>query len=53
MVQFDDGAWYCPSHGLLIAARTLVALYQVEGDADKVEATESGVGRLDPAPRQP
>jgi hypothetical protein len=34
MVQFDDGAWYCPCHGLLVTGKALVALYQVEGDAD-------------------
>jgi hypothetical protein len=34
MVRFPAGEWYCPSHGLLLAARDLVALYRVEGDAD-------------------
>ena len=34
MVQFDDGPWYCPSHALLLVAKTLVLLYRVEGDAD-------------------
>ena len=34
MVEFDGGAWYCPRHGLLLPATTLVALYRVEGDAD-------------------
>ncbi len=34
MVQFPAGEWYCPSHGLLLAARDLVSLYRVEGDAD-------------------
>ncbi len=34
MVQFGFGAWYCPAHGLLIAAKDLVALYRVEGEAD-------------------
>ncbi len=36
MVQFDDGAWCCPRHGLLVTAKALVALYQVgvEGDVD-------------------
>ena len=33
-VQFPAGGWYCPSHGLLLAARDLVSLYRVEGDAD-------------------
>ncbi len=34
MVQSDSGAWYCRRHGLLVATKTLVALYKVEGDAD-------------------
>lgn len=34
MVRFDDGAWYCPNHALLVTAKTLVTLYRVEGDAD-------------------
>jgi hypothetical protein len=34
MVQFGFGAWYCPEHGLLIAAKDPVALYRVEGEAD-------------------
>ncbi len=34
MVRFPAGEWYCASHGLLLAARDLVALYRVEGDAD-------------------
>jgi len=34
MVQLDSGAGYCPRHGLLVATKTLVALYKVEGDAD-------------------
>ncbi len=34
MVQFPAGEWYCASHGLLLAARDLVALYRVESDAD-------------------
>jgi len=34
MVQFPAGEWSCPSHGLLLAARDLVSLYRVEGDAD-------------------
>lgn len=34
MVQFPTGEWYCLSHGLLLAARELVSLYRVEGDAD-------------------
>lgn len=34
MVRFDDGAWYCPRHGLLLTAKTLLALHQVEGDVD-------------------
>ncbi|SRR5258708_30736863 len=34
MAQFPAGEWYCPGHGLLLAARDLVTLYRVEGDAD-------------------
>jgi hypothetical protein len=34
MVQADDGSWFCPRHGLLVTVKALVALYQVEGDAD-------------------
>jgi len=34
MVQFPTGEWYCPLHGLLLAARDLVSIYRVEGDAD-------------------
>jgi len=34
MFHCDDGTWYCPGDGLVVAARTLVALYRVEGDAD-------------------
>ena len=32
MVQLADGKWHCPSHGLLLAARHLVALYRAEMD---------------------
>jgi hypothetical protein len=34
MFRYDDGAWYCPRHGLVVASRALVALYRVEGEAD-------------------
>lgn len=34
MMQFPAGEWYCPSHGLLLAARELVSRYRAEGDAD-------------------
>ena len=34
MVQFAHGPRYCPSHELLLVAKTLVLLYRVEGDAD-------------------
>lgn len=34
MVQFRDGPWYCPSHALLLLAKTLVLLCRVEGDAE-------------------
>lgn len=34
MAQFDDRPWYCPSHALLLVAKTLVLLYRVGGKAD-------------------
>lgn len=34
MVQCDEGAWYCPPHGLVATAQELVALYLVPGVAD-------------------
>jgi hypothetical protein len=34
MIRSLSGAWYCPEHALLLAARDLVARYRVEGDAD-------------------
>jgi hypothetical protein len=34
MFRYDDGTWYCPRHGLVVAARALVAVYRAEGDAD-------------------
>jgi hypothetical protein len=40
MVQLDDGAWYCPPHGLLVTAKTLVALYRADGDANWTHISE-------------
>ncbi len=40
MVQFPSGEWFCPPHGLLTITRTLVSLYQVEGDADWTAISE-------------
>lgn len=40
MVHTPSGAWHCPRHGLLIAARDLVALYQREGEADWTAISE-------------
>jgi hypothetical protein len=40
MVQFAGGEWYCPSHGLLLAAKDLVLLYRVEGEADWTRISE-------------
>ncbi len=40
MVQFAGGEWYCPSHGLLLAAKDLVTLYRVEGEADWTAISE-------------
>ena len=34
MVQLAGSEWHCPGHGLLLAARHLVALYRAESDAD-------------------
>ena len=34
MAQFGSGAWYCPEHGLLLAAKDLVSHYRVTGEAD-------------------
>jgi len=34
MVQLVGGEWYCPNHGLLLAAKELVSLYGAEDDAD-------------------
>jgi hypothetical protein len=40
MVQFAGGEWYCPDHGLLLAAKDLVSLYRAEGDADWTAISE-------------
>jgi len=40
MVQLDDGTWYCPQHGLLSAAKMLVALYRGDGEADWTRISE-------------
>jgi hypothetical protein len=40
MVQFAGGKWYCPDHGLLLAAKDLVSLYRAEGDADWTAISE-------------
>ena len=40
MVQLAGGEWYCPSHGLLLAAKDLVLLYRVEGPADWTAISE-------------
>ena len=40
MVQLAGGEWHCPSHGLLLAARHLVALYRAERDADWTAISE-------------
>jgi hypothetical protein len=34
MVQRDEGAWYCPPHGLVAVVEELIALYRVPGVAD-------------------
>jgi hypothetical protein len=40
MVQAPSGVWHCPRHGLLIAAKDLVALYPHEGEADWTAISE-------------
>jgi hypothetical protein len=40
MVRVATGAWFCPSHALLLAARDLVALYRADGDADWTAISE-------------
>ncbi len=40
MVEFDAGEWFCPGHGLLLAAKDLVLLYRVEGEADWTAISE-------------
>jgi hypothetical protein len=39
MIQFPSGAWYCPSHALLTAARELVSLHRI-GPADQSAMSE-------------
>lgn len=34
MVKFASGEWYCPNHGILLAAKDLVSLYGADDDAD-------------------
>jgi hypothetical protein len=34
MIQLPRGEWHCPSHALLAAGRELVALHNVQRDAD-------------------
>jgi hypothetical protein len=40
MVRVASGAWYCPVHALLLAAKDLVTLYRVEGEADWTRISE-------------
>jgi hypothetical protein len=40
MVQLDREAWYCPAHGLLVAAEQLVALHRAASDADRIAIRE-------------
>jgi len=46
MARLTSGEWYCPRHGLLLAARDLVSLYRVEGDADWTAICEIIAERL-------
>lgn len=41
MVQVGSDEWYCPSHGLLVAAKELVALYRTQGEADWTAISET------------
>ena len=34
MVQLASGEWYCPNHGILLAAKDLVSVYSAAGTAD-------------------
>ena len=34
MVRIGSDEWYCPAHGLLLAAKELVSLYGAKGEAD-------------------
>ena len=40
MTQLAGGEWFCIPHALLAAARDLVALYRVEGEADWTTISE-------------
>ena len=34
MVERPSGEWYCPIHGLVLAAKDLIVLWRAAGDAD-------------------
>ena len=40
MVQVGGDEWYCPDHGLLVAAKELVSFYRADGDADWTAISE-------------
>jgi hypothetical protein len=40
MFQVESGSWYCAAHALRLAARDLVALYRVKGEADWTAISE-------------
>lgn len=40
MVRVASGAWYCPIHALLLAAKDLVTLYHAVGEADWTAISE-------------
>lgn len=48
MFTVESGSWYCPTHGLEVAARALVALYRAEGEADWTAIAEI-IGEVLPA----
>lgn len=40
MVKVESGAWFCPNHALLLAARDLVAFYRADDEADWTAISE-------------
>lgn len=40
MTRAAAGEWFCPAHGLLLAAKDLVELYRSEGEANWTQISE-------------